>query len=69
MDGHTKLSAVSQAKTNIMRYHLDMESKKMIQMNSNKIMVTNNHKGKGVCRGINQKFGINRHTLLYIKDK
>ena len=40
MDGHTKLSAISQAKTNIMRYHLDMESKKMIQMNSNKIMVT-----------------------------
>ena len=76
------LSEVSQTKTNIICYHLYVESK-MIQMNiyskQNKFIFKKkkqtHRRGKQTYgyqrgkegRGINQKFGINIHTLPYVK--
>ena len=73
------LSEVSQTKTNIMWYHFHLsccgESKKKwykwnyIQTKNrwtdreNKLVVTK----RGKRGGINEEFGINRYTLLYIK--
>ena len=68
------LSEVSQTKTNIIWYHLYVDSKKMIQMNLfTKQKQTYRHRKQiygyqmGRGRGINKEFRINRYILLYIK--
>ena len=67
------LNEVSHRKTNIIWYHLYVESKKMIQMNlftkqkqspdiENKFMVSK----KGRERGINKEFGISKVIYKYM---
>ena len=64
-------SEISQTQINAARYHLYVQSKKMVQMKlfknrnrltdfENKLMVTKRNRG----RGINQESGINIYTLL-----
>ena len=67
---------VSQRKTNTVWYHLHVGSKNIIQMNlftsrdrltdiENQLMVTKGEKGE---RKINEELGMNRYTLLCIKQ-
>ena len=66
------LNGVNQRKTNIILYHLYMESKKMMQMKliykieiDSQIWKTNLWLSKGKEKEeINQQFGINRYALL-----
>ena len=71
------LSEVSQTKTNIIWYHLYVESKKRVQMNLSTIQNRNTsyrcrkqtygYQGVRVGEGINWELGINIYPLLYRK--
>ena len=68
------LSEVSQTKTNIVWYHLFVESKAMIQMHlfTKKKLAHRHRKQKWLSKGKNGgerdwEVGINRYILLYIK--